>query len=126
MPTIVAIVHGDCHESKVVQIVKNYTDLWIQVKRHDEMTVIKSHPKGKIETYTIKDGKKISENAAKVEAKPEELPTSSFNLNLSQKEKEDRSKVEMPFWKKKEGKIDYVPDENDDWDDEDPDEDLDF
>ena len=54
------------------------------------------------------------------------LPSSSFNLNLSEKEKEDRSKVEMPYWKKKEAKIEYIPDENDDWDDEDPDDDLDF
>ena len=32
----------------------------------------------------------------------------------------------MPYWKKKEAKIEYIPDENDDWDDEDPDDDLDF
>ena len=81
----------------------------------------------------------------------------TFSLGLSEKEKEARNRVVMPFWKpeqkaaaaaKKEkqeeeeeedvvrinskaasanqGKIYYEPDEADDWDEEDPDDDLDF
>lgn len=79
----------------------------------------------------------------------------TFNLELSEREKEARNKVDMPFWKPEQkataaaareeaggdedavrinsksgdatrGMIYYEPDDGDDWDDEDPDDDLDF
>jgi len=142
---LIVTIHGDCHSAKVVQILMNHSDLWLKIHSLDfkRTVMLKSHPKGKVEhslyDILIENGQliaaKISSNPvvtlvpAIVEAdKPDEsvLPTSSFNLNLSEKEKEDRSKVEMPYWKKKDAKIEYTPDENDDWDDEDPDDDLDF
>merc|ERR1711973_47976 len=136
---LIAVIHGDCHTSKEVQILMNHSDLWLKLHSLDftKTAVIKSHPKGKVEKtlydIQIENGKlssiKISSNPIEVKSVqvPQEekdetpLPSSSFNLNLSEKEKEDRSKVEMPYWKKKEAKIEYIPDENDDWDDEDPD-----
>ena len=145
IPALLVTIHGDCHIAKDVQILMNHSDLWLKIHCLDfkRTAMIKSHPKGKLE-HSLYDlliesgqliGAKISSNTvvapvpAIVEAEhPDEsvLPTSSFNLNLSEKEKEDRSKVEMPYWKKKDAKIEYTPDENDDWDDEDPDDDLDF
>ncbi|CAK8673037.1 unnamed protein product [Clavelina lepadiformis] len=63
----------------------------------------------------------------------------TFNLNLSVREKKERSKLVMPYIKASEeekveihrstgggGKIFYEPDDVDDFDDEDPDEDLEF
>ena len=140
---LIATIHGDCHNAKEVQMLLNHSDLWLKVQSldFDKTVMIKSHPKGKVE-QTIYDiqvengkliGAKISSNpnvikpVQVVEDKDDSpLPTSSFNLILSEKEKEDRSKVELPYLRKKEAKIEYVPDENDDWDDEDPDDDLEF
>lgn len=70
----------------------------------------------------------------------EELVRSTFSLKLSQQEKEARSKLVMPYTKPPHldvkmdgdpgqpspGMIYYEPDEADDFDDEDPDDDLDF
>ena len=110
----------------------------------------KNHPKGKVEkiVYDFEIEFNNQENlwklcsvqpssiSAKIEkslqeiAEAEILPSSTFNLSLSEKEKSDRSQVELPYLKqnsdKKESHIEYIPDENDDWDDEDPDDDLDF
>ncbi len=67
---------------------------------------------------------------------------SSFSLSLTAEEKGERAKLVLPYvktrerdddeevrvnvHKKSEGKIYYEPDEADDWDEEDPDDDLDF
>lgn len=63
----------------------------------------------------------------------EELVRSTFKLNLSEREKEARNKLVMPYTKPShlravasEGMIYYEPDDADDFDDEDPDDDLDF
>lgn len=56
-----------------------------------------------------------------------------FNLTLSDKEKNDRSQVRLPYKytetqkaKRLEGRVFYEPDAVDDWDDSDPDDDLDI
>ena len=76
----------------------------------------------------------------------------TFNLGISGEEKNARQKVVLPFWRDEQkksqpdtvdeeesvrilpkssscghsgGRIDYTPEEEDDWDDEDPDDDLD-
>ena len=57
----------------------------------------------------------------------------SFNLTLSNKEKRDRSQVQLPYKytetqkaEQLEGRVFYQPDDVDDWDDSDPDDDLDI
>ena len=138
----IATLHGDCHDHQDVKVLMNHSDLWIRVNNNDykNTSVIKFHPKGKVETFTYDlkvENEQLVSGSVPLKTKPASIsnqveeessstPSSSFNLTLSEKEKEDRSKVEMPFWKKSDAKIDYVPDENDDWDDEDPDDDLDF
>ncbi|XP_075225674.1 elongator complex protein 5 [Lycorma delicatula] len=58
-----------------------------------------------------------------------ELPSqlTTFNLGLKEEEKLARSKLVLPYLKTENsgGSIYYEPDENDDWDEEDPDDDLD-
>ncbi|KAK9505348.1 hypothetical protein O3M35_009429 [Rhynocoris fuscipes] len=58
------------------------------------------------------------------EINPMDLTT--FKLSLEDHEKETRSRVVLPYVKTedKPSKIFYVPDANDDWDEEDPDDDL--
>lgn len=56
---------------------------------------------------------------------PTKLTT--FKLSLEDNEKETRSQVVLPYLKTTQapkGAIFYEPDNNDDWDDEDPDDDL--
>ncbi|KAE8750757.1 hypothetical protein FOCC_FOCC002467 [Frankliniella occidentalis] len=57
----------------------------------------------------------------------------SFRVSLSDKEKEDRNKLILPYMRTVDnppeeggGKVFYQPDAVDDWDDEDPDDDLDI
>lgn len=72
-----------------------------------------------------------------VDEKPSTLPqdVASFRVGLSDKEKEDRSKLVLPYMRTSDkpqeieeggGKVFYQPDAVDDWDDEDPDDDLDI
>ncbi|PNF33968.1 hypothetical protein B7P43_G04669 [Cryptotermes secundus] len=58
---------------------------------------------------------------------PEDLTT--FKLSLGQQEKEARSQLVLPYLRinsEKGGKVFYQPDAADDWDEEDPDDDLDI
>ena len=149
-----ATIHGDCHDSQTVEILKHHSDIWFSITNSTflQTQVIKFQSKGKVEKslydFTIEDAKvkSIVETKAKnkiiaaagidttvavvKDEAASSMPISSFNLSLSDKEKEDRQQLEMPFWKKSQeksgSKIEYIPDENDDWDEEDPDDDLDF
>ncbi|RZB45727.1 hypothetical protein BDFB_008731 [Asbolus verrucosus] len=56
---------------------------------------------------------------------------STFKISLSEKEKESRDNLVLPYLPKdnqeeSEGKIYYAFDDIDDWDEEDPDDDLDI
>ena len=60
-------------------------------------------------------------------------PQITFELGLSEREKSARDATELPYTQnstdkteESAGHIHYVPDEVDDWDDEDPDDDLDI
>ncbi|KAJ2302853.1 Elongator complex protein [Coemansia sp. RSA 2706] len=47
-----------------------------------------------------------------------------FNLELTEKQRQDRAGVELPYLEAQAGEIYYQLDNEDDWDDEDPDDDL--
>ena len=146
---VFATIHGDCHPVPTLNILKNHSNLWLKVTSTNfkRTEFQKNHPKGKVEKILYDFEIDFTENRWKLcSVKPssisntvenlrqideaEILPSSTFNLKLSEKEKTDRSQVELPYLKqnsdKKESQIEYIPDENDDWDDEDPDDDLDF
>ncbi|KAJ2843972.1 hypothetical protein IWW36_005360 [Coemansia brasiliensis] len=63
---------------------------------------------------------------------PALLPTASestkaevpFNLELTEKQRQDRAKVELPYLEAQMGEIHYQLDAEDDWDEDDPDDDL--
>ena len=141
---VIMTLHGDCHNPMTIKTLRNHCDVVIKVISLDKVILTKNHPKGRIEhmDYDIclenahvvglkvpnKTAAKDTTTTMAVPAVDDNasVPTSSFNLALTDKEKDDRSKVEMPYWKKNEAQFHYVPDENDDWDDEDPDDDLDI
>ncbi|CAH1981627.1 unnamed protein product [Acanthoscelides obtectus] len=87
---------------------------------------------GKLETKKIEklDPKKLLENASRPEINPDDLAT--FKISLTDKEEESRSQLVLPYLPKDEnsstegGQIFYKFDEQDDWDEEDPDDDLDI
>ncbi|KAJ2355873.1 hypothetical protein IWW50_003071 [Coemansia erecta] len=60
--------------------------------------------------------------------KPESGPGAgqqlSFNLDLTEKQRQDRAGVELPYLEAQTGEIYYQLDEEDEWDEDDPDEDL--
>ncbi|KAL1123337.1 hypothetical protein AAG570_002422 [Ranatra chinensis] len=101
------------------------------------MNVLHKTSSGKImqETYSChldKSGKFIFEKAEdkplpKTSDEPS-LEMTTFKLSLKEQELESRRNLVLPYLKKKDevgsGKIFYEPDERDDWDDEDPDDDL--
>ena len=51
-------------------------------------------------------------------------PLLPFNLSLTEDQKTAREGVILPYLPKEDGSVDYIPDEGDDFDDDDPDEDL--
>ena len=138
---LIASIHVDCHDYKSIEVLRKNCDIHFGIGNpcFKHCTVTKLHSKGKVEqllydfsmendvlipTPSNDHGQPPTSEAAVVSTQP--LPISSFNLSLSEKEREDRDQLELPFWKKSEAKIEYVPDDNDDYDEEDPDDDLDF
>lgn len=93
------------------------------------------------EEYQVTEVAEVKQMSQNLPADQNQLdPTANltFNLSLSDKEKEARSQVILPYTYNKErqecvlaksvgeGKIFYQPDEADDFDEEDPDDDLDI
>ena len=90
---LIAVIHGDCHTSKEVQILMNHSDLWLKVHSLDftKTAVIKSHPKGKVEKtlydIQIENGKlssaKVSSNPIEVKSVqvPQGMSLSNYNFD---------------------------------------------
>jgi len=98
------------------------------------------------EMYTIRDDFKVdskvwvppeddefsAQDAETEDSKEDQFKEVTFNLNLTKKERQDKEALVLPYTKQKENleanssKIFYEPDDADDFDDEDPDEDLEF
>jgi hypothetical protein len=91
-----------------------------------------------IEEYHFESGRFITEPIKKPDKEvidnaiahsiPENMST--FKISLSEKDKESRNNLVLPYLPKENdnsgGKIHYAFDDIDDWDDEDPDDDLDI
>lgn len=144
---IVTTIHSDCHNQADCEIISGLADLSISLTELGLQKARVCHltKSGKCSVTIENIVVTSSESFKSVEYKHEifdsavakesssadeqqQQPNSSFKLDLTEEERKARDKLELPFWKRTEGeaKIEYVPDANDDWDDEDPDEDLDF
>ncbi|KAL9971346.1 hypothetical protein ACROYT_G023859 [Oculina patagonica] len=164
---VVGLVHADLHDDQTLNVV-NYlasTLLWItqnnQQKDADQSVswckILHKRKTGKVirkvESFTISDEYELIENeekdwnASSYTAHSEPMavkevdPTQNltFNLKLTDNERQARSNLKLPYMyheEKKssevtvnptgEGKVFYQPDEADDFDEDDPDDDLDI
>ncbi len=150
---IIATVHADCYSQSDVEVIGSLADVRVKVssKNFDATELIKSSRNGKVTRSLVdieldsslskivkcstttrgSDKKKESVEVAD-ENKASAVPISSFKLDLTEQEQQARSQVELPFWKQsktastKESTIEYIAEEEDDLDEEDPDDDLNF
>lgn len=84
-----------------------------------------------IQPFRIPAHTELAHAEDRVKATPLPQDVASFRVALSDKEKEEKDKLVLPYMRTSEkpeeggGKVFYQPDAVDDWDDEDPDDDLD-
>ncbi|ELU04241.1 hypothetical protein CAPTEDRAFT_188445 [Capitella teleta] len=156
---IVFMIHSDLHEMSTTCLLEHTASTGISILPLIDQTytglcsVLHKRQSGKItrlkEHYMLnasfdviesEEFKPISQMLNIVsDAQPNPAANLTFNLSLSDKEKQDRSQLVLPYvhnkLKSNEGqvqisgagaKIFYQPDEADDFDEEDPDEDLDI
>ncbi|XP_074479104.1 elongator complex protein 5 [Sebastes fasciatus] len=148
---IIGLLHADMHQRGTVGSVCNLATSVVTVApgmKGDEAVakLIKRSKSGKVvqdeEIFSIRDDLTVivlSRQLGPKQNDPETDPTANltFNLRLSDKERKAREKLALPFVFSKEkktallhsgpgsGRILYEPDANDDYDQEDPDDDLD-
>ncbi|XP_065565021.1 elongator complex protein 5-like isoform X2 [Artemia franciscana] len=142
---IVGLVHPECHTAEFVSELMYISDCSVISKKRlnsnsNWIQIRWKKPSGKVtvqvESYKLDDlAGLVSSNVIGKEEQNDEneiLPFSTFRLALSEKEELDRKQVVLPFTKKSiesqktSSQIFYEPDAGDDFDEEDPDEDLTF
>ncbi|XP_044260661.1 elongator complex protein 5 [Tribolium madens] len=137
---IVTILHTDLLENKdTIKYFRHLATLCIELdKKRLSYLYKKSQRKviNQLENYHFEDKKFVTETIKKPDTEiisetlnqPQNLTT--FKISLTEKEKESRDGLVLPYLPKENdssgGKIHYLLDEIDDWDEEDPDDDLDI
>ncbi|XP_051919481.1 elongator complex protein 5 [Hippocampus zosterae] len=149
---VIGLLHSDMHPRGTVGSLCHLATSLITVKtvlRGDHATITKRLKSGKVlqgeEVFTIRDDLTVIGQGKPSRTEPQEQmcisnmadPTANltFNLRLSESQREAKEKLALPFVFSKEkkaallhtgsGRIVYEPDANDDYDQEDPDDDLD-
>ncbi|CAH1239435.1 ELP5 [Branchiostoma lanceolatum] len=161
---VVAGFHGDLHDDSTAAALRHMATTWVQLQEgaesptqggagfHGNCEVLHRRKSGKVirqaEVYHISPQWSLTSRVQKAPVRPvahveqeaQVDPTANltFNLRLTDTEKEARSRVVLPYMhhhRKKApnkpaanpgGQIFYQPDDVDDFDEEDPDDDLDF
>lgn len=155
---VVTLVHGDLHDNHSLTLVCYLATSIIKVQQSRvqqfcmSASILHKKISGKVVkltehfnfdiNYTVKDVTEIKAvDTSKVAMETNQVDPAAnltFNLTLTDKEKEARSQVKLPYTHDVsrqdetlsksvgEGKIFYQPDEADDFDEEDPDDDLDI
>nr|XP_022346192.1 elongator complex protein 5-like isoform X1 [Crassostrea virginica] len=154
---VVSLLHGDLHDDHSLSLVHHTcTTIQKMVPVTTPLTMyccntLHKKVSGKViritenfnllEDFRVMDVSEVKQVTKSIPQDSNEMdPTANlpFNLSLSDKEKEARSQVILPYTYNKErqdsllaksvgeGKIFYQPDEADDFDEEDPDDDLDI
>lgn len=157
MEQVVCLLHQDLHDYQCCSLVEHTSSTIIKMRQpsttHHNQCCDILHKKisGKItrisenfnltETFQIQDVSEVSTLVVLKQIEDDQIDPAAnltFNLTLSDKEKEARSQVKLPYTYDQqrqedtlnksvgEGKIFYQPDEVDDFDEEDPDDDLDI
>ncbi|KAL4221102.1 Elongator complex protein [Mactra antiquata] len=155
---VVCLLHKDLHDNHSINLLHHIATTIITVKppkfEHFLMATHTLHKRlsGKVikleehftlnNEYVIQDITEVksidTSKVAMETSQPDPTANLTFNLTLTDKEKEARSQVKLPYTYDQsrqdetltksvgEGKIFYQPDEADDFDEEDPDDDLDI
>ncbi|XP_052212717.1 elongator complex protein 5-like isoform X2 [Dreissena polymorpha] len=155
---VVCSLHSDLHDNISLSLVEHLATTVVKVTepKMDQFfmaaNILHKRQSGKVirtmEHFNINDQygvfnvtevKSVSATPSVMDSKqPDPTANLTFNLTLTDKEKEARSQVKLPYTYDREkqddrllksvgeGKIFYQPDEADDFDEEDPDDDLDI
>ncbi|XP_077401105.1 elongator complex protein 5 [Vanacampus margaritifer] len=144
---VIGLLHSDMHPRGSVGSLCHLATSLVTVAeglRGEQAKITKRLKSGKVlqddEAFSIKDDLTVVGQSKPSRAEPQEQradPTANltFNLHLSDSQREAKEKLALPFVFSKEkkaallhtgsGRIVYEPDANDDYDQEDPDDDLD-
>ncbi|XP_057373669.1 elongator complex protein 5-like [Daphnia carinata] len=145
---VVALIHGDVHDKETLHALNYIFHCHLTVRKaqgRDVCSGVLRKGSGKLvdseeyysisDQWEIKDVEEVTESSANmvVHSLPKNaVPKSTFKLDLNAKEEEARSQVVLPYIRKQassatsetsKGQIIYEA-EAPDWDDEDPDDDL--
>ncbi|KAI9550294.1 hypothetical protein GHT06_000613 [Daphnia sinensis] len=145
---VVALVHGDVHDKETLQALNYVFHCHLTVRKTEDRNIcsgVLRKGSGKLvdsdeyysitDRWEIKDVEEVTKPSPNVlvESLPKHaVPKSTFKLDLNAKEEEARSQVVLPYIRKQassatsetaKGQIIYEA-EAPDWDDEDPDDDL--
>ncbi|XP_063965511.1 elongator complex protein 5-like [Lytechinus pictus] len=151
---VVSLIHSDVHDESVLRAIGHLSSTVIHVSANMSIAPLDREPMGycdiqhkrssgkvlqKREGYSIGDSYQLitflglpSTNTTEPDQQPDPTANLTFNLTLSESEKKARENVVLPFTKVSNnsttgsGQIFYEPDQVDDYDDEDPDDDLDI
>jgi len=145
-PVLLGLLHSDVHDEHICRAVSYLASTTMSLTVQQQQLTCRSvhrRPSGKvlkeIETFALTDGyevvalKKFEVQKKQATPEPNEQPDPTagltFKLTLEEKEKEDRSQLVLPYTRVKDAvtggaQIFYEPDANDDFDEEDPDDDL--
>lgn len=149
--TVIAVKGGQSEDQSYESLIKHRPDIGKPTSARESFSLNASGDVTNVTKVSVKTEEK--KELIAVEEKDEREAISrlaSFNLGLKEGEKTARDKVVLPFWKEEQkakvrteeeeegevrinkrteepaGLIHYEPDDGDDWDEEDPDDDLDF
>lgn len=152
---VLSLVHADVHDESVLASIGHLSTTVIDVSPNRSIMPMDKEPMGycdilhkrqtgkvlqRREGYSIGDNYELitfqglASSAPNTEQEQQPDPTANltFNLSLSESEKKARENVVLPYTKVSNnptpgtGQIFYEPDQVDDYDDEDPDDDLDI
>ncbi|XP_025082659.1 elongator complex protein 5-like [Pomacea canaliculata] len=148
---VVALVHSDVHDEATIKVIQSRVPTIIHLRpssthHHMHGCVIQHSELWKKSTeweedFNINERFQVTDVSAVVKKKlPSSIATEkqsdptanlTFNLTLRPEEKAAKDQVVLPYTsvtssEKNPGQIFYIPDDADDFDDEDPDDDLDF
>jgi len=150
----VAVFHRDVHDSNTCCLLEHMAKSVVALSqtnlRQKVCHIRHCRPTGKVfrtvESYTTDENFRVQnikpiptsseiDIPSSATTEPDPMSSLSFNLSLTDKEKEDRSQVVLPHTlvasgdadnSQSDSRIHYIPDDDDDLDEEDPDDDLNF
>lgn len=129
---ILWVVHNDLHDEDTLKQMEYFFPNRYFMVSSEEIVVYKKKkiPETMKIIYGQTGGLKLEKLQVKEESKvtpkidSELNPVSSFNLEMTEEQREAKNKLSLPYYEAQKSDITYVLDNGDDFDDDDPDADL--